>query len=240
MFLIKRKKIHVDCFTIDSGFAEHNAIKKAQYYVPSWWKKLNGSCPVKENNGVVIDRATMKTCSGFLDLYQQGLIIPMWADTVIYLTEEGYSYNSALSLVDLPIDTHNSYQYGDNFKNHIHIKIISPWLLKEKTGVNFLFTGCVWTTTRVIPKVAVLNGVINYKHQYSTHINTFFLLEGLPYQTKIEAGTPIAQIIPISEKLVEPHIHVVSETEYNKLNNYQRAFKFKNSYLTRLKSKVVP
>lgn len=239
MFWFKSSKIHVDCFTKNPTFAELNPIQKSHYFVPDWWKNLEGSTVRKNNHGTFISTPTMKTCPGFMDLYRVGLTIPMWSDFTMQINNGQYSYTSALSDqefgTDLAVVSHPASQYGNNFKNKLNIKIKCPWMIKEKTGVKFLFTGSTWSVVENIPKIHILNGVLEFKYQSAVHIQSFFPVEKDAYIINIPSGTPLVQLIPISDKQVVPHIHVISETELNKLKNAAAKHKFIGSYLDKVK-----
>ena len=235
MFWFKTPKIHVDCFTMFGAIAKMYPVKKATNFYPEWWKSLSAKYELYSLNGVKHKRGTMKICSGFLDLYQHGLIIPMWSDLAIEMRETSYNYHIALSTSGDDLVTHPVQQHGDSFKNLVHIKMNSPWIFEEKTGVEFLFAGCPWSTLPLIPKMHVVHGVVNYKYQTSVNINTFWLTDNTPYTVEMEAGMPLAHVIPLSDKNAVPHIHVISEGEYKNKARGGIATKFAGSYLSRFK-----
>lgn len=231
MFFIKNSKIHLDCFTDIEIYATDNPIKKASHFIPNWWKNLpNRKTSIV--NGIEKELPTMKGCTGFLDLFSRGLIIPMWTD--LYLKVENNRHNCLMKNPS-PTSTHPSYMFNDQYKNHVHLKIETPWILKEKTGAKFFFTGCVWNTLEQYPKLTILPGVDEYKNQYSTNINAFLSLENQPYQYNIDAGTPIIHIIPLSEKTVVPHVHVLDSVEMKKLRGSELNYKFTNWAIERRK-----
>lgn len=235
MFWFKPKKIHVDCFTKHEKIAKANPIKKAHHFVPDWWKKLDNVVYSKNPNGMAIPNATMKSCAGFIDLYRSGLIMPMWCDFLIEVHGDSYRYQIAIAdagfKTDQPVVIHQSFQNGNHYENKINIKIHSPWQLREKTGVKFLYTPCTWETVKKIPKVGILNGILDFKYQHGTNVQTFFPSEVDQYRVEIDAGMPLVQIIPLSEKRVVPHIHVIDEIEFERFKSASATHKFSGGYL---------
>lgn len=234
MFWFKSRKIHVDCFTEDDSAAKYFPIDKASEFIPSWFKKLNRTYDeVHAFSNLVTKMGTLKGCVGFIDLYKQGLVMPLWCDLSIRVEGDKYHYIFRDSYGN--IDNHNPKQYNDVYKNEIHAKINTPWWFKEKTGVKFFYTGCTWELIRLAPELKILNGIINYKHQLSTNINCFIPKKKEPCQYDLEAGLPLVQIVPLSEKPLVHHIHVVSKQELNKIREDERPYKFNNTYFDRLK-----
>lgn len=238
MFWFKPRKIHVDCFTKVETIAQVNPIRKAHHFVPDWWKKLDNTFPSTNSHGLVTHRGTMKHCTGFIELHKRGLIIPMWSDLVIEVLNGSYRYEMALDDYGnggQAVAWHNPEQHGNSYNNMINLKIGSPWKLREKTGIDFLYTSYTWETAKTLPKMQFLNGILNFKHQASTNIQTMLPVENQQSRMEIEAGVPIMQLIPLSDKKIEPHIHVLSVAEFEKFKHVEATFKFQRSYLTKIK-----
>lgn len=239
MFWFKPSKIHVDCFTKHEKIAVVNPIKKAHHFVPDWWKKLETSMSMLTPQGMTVQKPTMKTCYGFMELYRTGLIIPMWTDFSIEVHGDSYRYVTAMVDAGFEgedfITSHSPSQHGNHFENRLNIKIQSPWQLREKTGVKFLYSPCLWITGQKFPKVHFLNGILDFKYQAGTHVQTFFPTEEDQYRVDFESGTPLVQLIPLSEKRVVPHIHVVDKVEYEKFKTVSAHHKFFGSYLDLIK-----
>ena len=65
--------------------------------------------------------------------------------------------------------------------------------------------------------VKILPGVLNYKYQSSTNINTIWLRQNQPVVYTIDHNQPIAHLIPLTQRKVELKLHLVSDVEYNNL-----------------------
>ena len=111
------------------------------------------------------------------------------------------------------------------------MKLITPWRIKEKTGVNFMFTNTFWhnnTSTYTVP-----NGVVNYKYQTTASVNMVVNKNVFPNKFEIKAGEPLAHVIPMSDKQLKIKLHLVTVEEYAKLDFYQ--FTFAGNYYKRKK-----
>ena len=227
MFLFKKNKIHIDCFTCDETIAQDNPIQKTSNFIPEWWKKMPNSFHQMQNN-VEVPFGTMKSCLGFIDLYSKGLVIPLWSDLNIKVEKNNINYVIAknTNLFGNSIEFHDRVQYGNSHNNHIHFKLISPWYLKEKSGVKFLLTSCIWNMLENFPKIHIVNGILEFSKLFITNINGFMSLENQPYQYNIEIGMPLVQLIPLSEKSVVPHIQVLNDAEWKKMNHSTVTNKF--------------
>jgi hypothetical protein len=213
MFFFRKTKIVVDAFNFQQAIVDAFPIAPASNFIPSWWKNLPNQYERKVG-GLVLKDSTIKRCDGFLDLYKSGFIIPLWCDLVIGTDiNGGWAYEGSENIV---LETHNRNQYGSHFDDKIHIKIKSPWLFREKSGVRFHWNGCLWND--INNKFIIPNGVVDYKYQVATHINMF--TPKVDSQTTIEAGTPMAHIIPLTDKIVEVRNHCLGIIEYDKLEKY--------------------
>ena len=56
------------------------------------------------------------------------------------------------------------------FNKFIHGKIITPWMIKEKSGVKFMWTEPRWNTVKYWDKLNVVPGTVIYntQHTYTT------------------------------------------------------------------------
>ena len=234
MFLFKSKNIIVDCFTIVGAVAQSYPIKKSSYYTPEWWQTLNNVESFITQNGLTINLPTMKTCTGIVKLFKNSWTIPLWSDFKIKTSVDG-TWNFATptdmpeQLLSLqPIKDHQSYQYNHAFKKLIHLKFISPWLMYEKTGVNFLLMGADWTMFDKHPELKILSGILSFNLPVLSNINCFLPKQNAEFL--LEAGTPLAYLIPITDRKVELKTHVLTEPEYRKIARTGRFYLNKFAY----------
>lgn len=219
----RKKQIHVDCFAPSETIVSDNPIDVASNFIPSWWKGLSPSYTIRTEHGVECQLPTMKGCLGFIDLYTSGLIVPLWSDLNFKVENGRFAYQFASNYSKIE---HHSKEQHNSYKNHVHFKIVAPWLIKEKTGVKFLLTSCVWSVLEHAPKLSIVNGVMSFDINQACNINGFAMSEKNAYQYNLKAGMPLMHMIPISEKEVIPHVHAVSLEEWERLNMTTKPYKF--------------
>jgi hypothetical protein len=219
--------IHVDCFTHRPDVFTFSRIDHSRKFIPEWWKKLPKKFPEPFH-----PFSTLKTCQGFIDLFQKGMILPMWADISIKLGEIGstkyaWQYSDALS----ELSVHNIHQRGtylpdDKFQ---HMKLRSPWLVKTKQDLDWSVNGISWCHDDPF-LVLFPEGVLNFKWQLGTNINFFLKREKEMRSILLEAGQPMVQFIPLSEKKIVLHHHLVDEKEIKNMQVELKLPKFRNAY----------
>ncbi len=223
MFSIFKKpsKIYLDCFTDIEELPKFFPIQHASERMPSFWKSLPTTV---QHMGP--QRGTMKTCPGVSSLFRTGIILQSWCD--LWFSVEG----NDISWQPQPAaESHNANQWGSAIKNHYHLKFVSPWKFKEKTGVKFLFTNTQWHQEDLKPRV--INGIVDYKYQHTTSVNMLIPKNMFPKSTVIPAGTEMAHIIPLSDKDVEIKMHVVDSKELEKVQPW--VWSFNGHYFKRKK-----
>jgi hypothetical protein len=232
IILIKSKKVTLDCFTTNSGVAEFFPISNSVDFYPDWWKNLPKYYDIS-TNGIKHTSTTIKTCSGFIDLYKNSLTIPMWSEFIIEF-DANNNFKWISPSVCGSVLSHDPQQLGPKFKDYSQVKLISPWIISEKSGINFHFTGAFWNQLDTFEDFIITPGVVNYKNQVTTHINLITHKKRLEFK----AGQPMVNIIPMTEKKVQIKIHQISEDEYkNKMNSINFLSSFIGSYIKNKKIK---
>jgi hypothetical protein len=203
-FFFKKPKIVLDCFTHHPEVETLFPLVNAEERLPDFWKKLPTT--VKHNGP---SRGTMKTCPGVTGLFRTGFIIQSWQD--FWISTE----NSMLKwFPEESAEGHNQKQWGDYLNDYQHLKLNSPWKIKEKTGVNFLFTNCFWHDDKFKP--FVVNGMVDYRYQHTTSVNLLIPKKMFPADLTIPAGKELAHVVPLSESDVTIKMHTVDYGEYLK------------------------
>ena len=238
--IFKKKKITVDCFTYHTAVKELFPIKEIKYFYPEWFKKLKETYTEKSEgeNSIEFERSTMKMCEGFRNHYSHGFIIPLWSDLIIDVKkDQGYNFlfSSQKDILG-HIEHHNHNEYGNMFNKFIHGKIITPWMIKEKSGVKFMWTEPRWNTVKYWDKLNVVPGTVIYNTQHIAHINMF--VSNKTQKINLNAGQPLVHLVPLTEYDVEIKTHLLEKKEYEKmqdLDNYASKFVGKYKY----KEKVI-
>jgi hypothetical protein len=214
-FFFRNKTIVVDAFTHVTAVAESAPLQLAANFIPDWWKSIKAS-GVKVNDMENILQPTMKGCTGFLNLYKRGFIVPLWADLELDILENG-NYRFISPLTNFNMSSHGSYQYNNSFPNEAHLKLEAPWIIKEKSGVEFYLGGAFWNQQSTINGMNICPGIASLDRSMQVNINCFFKKEEKRYS--LLAGYPLAHIIPLSEKPLQVRSHLISESEFSKRAN---------------------
>lgn len=218
MFLFKKKKVTLDCFinvkTIHSLFKIDHAIK----FAPKDWKTFPGTIDLKVSEDpkskLTAPYASIRKCVGLSNLFSKGFIIPSWTDFGLEIMPDGKCIKHD-PINNLNIDSHPRFLHWDNlYKNWQHVKIYSPWLLRETSGVQFMWNQCDWHNTDRVDKFHVLSGVVDYKAQHGTHVNVFMKKGSM---VQIQAGDPLVHLVPITDKDVDIQCHLIDDQEYRKI-----------------------
>ncbi len=234
MFLFKSKKVVVDCFTREPVVAQNYPIKKSFSYVPEWWRNLEQCVHHRTQYAIARPSPTMKTCTGFINLFQKTWTIPLWTDFILQTRSDGnYDYLFPNPVDPSHIGSHPSHQHQDGMRDRIHVKITPPWILWEKTGIHFVFFGADWTLMDELPSVRVVPGIVNYRDQHGSAVN--FFVDKKDARLEFRAGTPMVYLAPMTDKKVEFKVQVVDEQEWSKLEKHKAVFL--NKFITRGKWK---
>ena len=184
----KSKYIEINCYT--NSRVAYDLFKPKRYskYLPEWYKE----CPIKQHGDA-------KSCYGILSLMKLSISIPSWTDFYCSTTVGNKKFTPAdnATLVD--------YHSGD-FASHMDtntsasiIKIISPWMLEEASGQQFMLSN----NPLVVAGFTIPSGIINFKYQHGLNFfvtvldNTgeFLLNAGVPYWTLTPLNTEKELII---------------------------------------------
>jgi hypothetical protein len=179
MFLFKKKKLVLECFTKVEQLSKIG-IPKASEYIPEWWKSIPKVVNGPNAYGMAVPKPTLKTCAGFIDLYRRGNIVPLWSDLIIDVHEDTYTWQFSDPHSDNQIRQHEEYQFtSENFKfDHFHhAKIESPWLVKCNKDVKFLAIEPTYNNLLNDYGIRYLPGVVDFKDQHGINVNMFIPAE---------------------------------------------------------------
>jgi hypothetical protein len=214
MFLFRRNKVVVDCFTSNSAVFELSKIDYAHKYSPQGWKSLPAVIEAKANldpeSSVILPIPTIKKCPGLSSLFTTGFILPSWTDMTIEVKANG-----KFSVFDpgkaQRAEQHPEWLWWNGlYEGYTHIKFKSPWFIKEKSGINFLWHECDWHNTERISDFHVLSGIVDYRAQHQTNINVFMKKNSI---VKIKVGDPLVHIVPLTDKEIELRHHLINDSD---------------------------
>lgn len=213
-FFHRTPEIVMDCFTYDQCTYVNTPIIKSGKAVPEWWKELP---PYRVSFDNINDNPyhlnshelTARDCYAIIELYKVGVVVENWCDISIK-TQNG-DFNYWYTSCEKP-EVHNRGQLGNAFPNHHHLKLVSPWIIREKTGVKFLWIGAEWALDNL--ELKVLPGVLRF--DIVTTINVNIMFPKRDGEFVIPAGQSLAQLVPLTEKRLKVRNHLVTEQEYEK------------------------
>ena len=232
-FFHRRKTIVLDCFTDDSYAITAAPIIRGSKAFPEWWKTLptpdNGMKRLADQDGGAIYH-NMKRCYGFIELFKRSIVVESWTDYNFIVTDDAYTYNhsSGTAPEEHPLAT----QAGGAFDQFHHSKLTTPWIFREKTGVQFAFVGAEWDFQEYLFKIPP--GVVEFEMNKSVNVN--LLLPKATYNFHIPTGKPLVHLIPLVENAkIVINNHLVTTQELNKIRAKPSGFKSIYEYARLLK-----
>jgi hypothetical protein len=212
------RPIVLDAYIANAAIYEQFPIVQAKEDYPEWWKRMDNIAYGKPEQtwGIPRPQATIKRCDGLIDLYKKAINIPLWSDFIIKIENRNITYINA-GETDAKITFHDRAQFNiPEFEDFVHAKVMVPWIFKEKTGVLFELCHPVWNNLNNLNNFTVMPGLLNYRDQGGAHCNMLIPAkkDNLIY---LNAGEPIMQLIPITERPVKVVNHLVSQEELHNL-----------------------
>lgn len=225
MFFFRRPTIHLDCFTSVSDYYEFSPIVQARNYYPDWWRKLP---KIYRQTGSLKDVSTMKRCRGFIDWYDNAVILPMWSDVNIMISDNrgatlSYEWNSSDSR--LQIHEHDKRQYDGLFAgaSYSNMKFVSPWCFKTKEHIKFDYSPVFWNSKKA-HEIIVMPGIIDFKYQTATNLNCLVEHRQVRREINLRFNDPMAIIRPLDDRKLKFKNHLVDEYEFKKLSNWPQTW----------------
>jgi hypothetical protein len=200
-FLSKNKKILKYCELID-GVTDLSLAKK---HIPQWYKDVPASGyssiqPSFDSDGNPINTKfspsrNVKLCMPFFDSLVSGYTIELWCDIYVSNGVDGKKEIKWKNNADTPVKERNP--ESDMFPtpsgySKSHFVWILPYSFQTPKGYSLLLTHPL---NRLDLPFISLSGIADAEQILSSGNYPFFIKED--FEGIIEAGTPIAQIIPI-------------------------------------------
>jgi hypothetical protein len=193
----------------------------AKTLIPDWWKSLN---PLTDSEGLentpLGQRPAAKRCFPMLDSLTSGYILKLPADMrVKYLhgSDEptiGWSMEQ-FQLIDIwQKEVTHGFEIPDGYNSQV-FKFAAPWIIKTPPGWSCLFMHPNGYNNLPFKS---LSGIVDTDILLTDINQPFVLKQG--WEGTIEAGTPIAQIIPIKRESWKSEI--VTGTALEHLNNQRK------------------
>lgn len=224
LFLFRKSKIIVDCFVSDKSILDFSPIEKANKFIPDWWNNTPLVIPNEKQH----PQPTMRGCSGIIEHYKNGFMIPMWSDLSVTVQNKGYSWQFSDYKTNANVHPSSQWDTFADKSEYGHLKISSPYFLKTKKDISWICTEPFWNN-QLKNNYFITPGTLNFKYQHATNINMMIPLHDRNFI--IKHGHPMLHLIPLSEYNVELKHNLVSQEEIRKLE--VPLISFTNSYFKR-------
>ena len=238
MFFFKKKTIYLDCYTVHNHVYDLFKIESAKKHVPSWFRNLPSTFLDPRSP---VEVATLKTCTGIVNHFKSGFIIPLWTDAQLGLKSVSNGFTNNIQLIQQFADMktqsqiHSQTQIGNDFmpeETYLHFKIYSPWVFSCSENINWMWTQPTYNYK--YPDELVLHpGVLEFKYNSNVFIN-FAIRKmdraGDPNLLEISAGEPLVHLIPLTDRNVEVRNHLVSKEEWQRIYDKNNHVFFFNNH----------
>lgn len=166
--------------------------------------------------GIKCNAPTIRKCNGIVDYYKTGFVLPMWTDFICQ-PKGCVAKESSIGMITQPFyyENHSREQYPGLFEDYIHVKLESPWLFREKTGIKFVWGSPTWNLHKHRNNFTVVPAAVSYNYQCTTNVNIFVRKDSEDFI--LTGGTPLVHITPVSEKEISIKHHLIDDSEKSKL-----------------------
>lgn len=213
----KPKLLNIDFFTTREDVFHNAKPKKASLFVPEWFKQMPKPGFDENPMAPLLLQKTIKTCPAFSTLYSSGFMLPLWSDLNIEVNSDSYRYQfiDGKSLITF----HTPKQIaGCSFANtHIQMKLHNPWFMKTNEKINMLFMAPTWNNFGSGEIVVAPGSYYSYADPIEANINLFIKKHEHRVVHQLFFGQPLVHVVPITNRPIKLHYHLVLEDELEKL-----------------------
>jgi hypothetical protein len=197
----------------------------ASKFLPKWFQE--SSVKTDENYPLIRNNASMKTCPGIVDSFNQGYIVPAWCDFSISFNRERQ---------ELKLNTEWPYHFATVFPPEMYskfsmpvshkgviLKITTPWRIETSANISVEIKKPVW---REINNFNVYEGIVDS----DTFVNEVHAVISFDEDRELvfKKGDPLLQIVPfvrdnfkISIKEWGQQIHDKYAVQQNQLDMHE-------------------
>ena len=223
----EKKEIVLHCYTDRAEVYNYSPVVEAKKKIPEWFKKIPGpgSKKIEDDNYKTLN---LKQCTGFIEYYKKGFMLPLWSDLALNIGARNSSdYSWQYSDKRSDITYHEPVQSNNNFDPLLyqHLKLVSPWQFHCDEDISFLAIEPGWQFND-LGTARILSGVIDFKYQSATHVNVFFTREEKESRLIWKAGMPLYHFIPLTDRKITLKTHLVSHEHYSRIASKNSAISF--------------
>lgn len=215
----KKKKIKLEAYAPAGELIDLFPPVVAKEAIPEWYNQLPA------NKGLFRQK-NVKHCSGFKELYNEGVILPAWSDYNIIINPDGQVQSESPYAVDSGHSSSHEIQreaFGA-WPGYTNIKLHSPWWFWCSEPVKWLIIQPTWN--RHDPTAwAMPPGITEFKYQHQTNVQMLFKVEQQPYTYQVKPGEALLHIIPLFDRPWELELKVMSnDTWASKFARWKHSF----------------
>tara|TARA_B100000470_G_C19686128_1_gene344315 strand:+ start:62 stop:805 length:744 start_codon:yes stop_codon:yes gene_type:complete len=182
----------------------------------------------------------MTRCPGIFDMFKYGYIVFLHKDLLIKPHEESFESLLAGENQGLPelskivaVDNHSlSLLAKPPWASNFAIKISTGWHVIAPKGVKFIMLPIAYPDTYEFTSTI---GIVN--PSIETQINFQLYWNGIKEETLIKAGTPLGQLIPLSEKKYEMVQREMNQRDHDWIVRQESAY-FSTFWRNTMRKKV--
>lgn len=199
----------IEFYSTVPGLPDLYPIEEAKDAMPNWAKAARDSY-IKRKNQSLGRMSHIYQCPGIFDLYKQGYVIPMWHDVIISTNGNPDEFTWTVPTSDLA-ELRPDVNIIENQSNGVGsvmpikpwslntlLKINTPWHVVAPRGVKLLMIPIAYPDKFEFESAI---GMLNPGHSNEINIQLYYNVQ--KGDVLIKAGTPLAHIIPLSEKQYE-------------------------------------
>jgi hypothetical protein len=229
MFFIKPSVVTLDCFTNRSDVLEYFPVDSMMKFLPGWWKQLPAHI---DSPNAPHQEPTMKSCVGFNSFHRLGIAMPLWTDFgFVKFTNGDYQYHFADNQTQVDQHVFDQMQGFLDPANYAHLKILSPWLFVTKQDLQWSWVQNTWGL-KDLTSVSIPPAIVDFRYNNFTHINMFVNLKNPGNKFMLESGTPLVNLIPLTDKKIIIHNHYDPD-KFQRLREHGTRFSYTNVYAKR-------
>jgi hypothetical protein len=229
--ILKKKYFDVFCYTNNRIAFEYFPIDYASNFIPRWWKDIpNNICSDDFGHNHKSKRMpTMKRCPGVIEYYKKGFMLPLWTD--IEFVCQNNEVHTFFADHNTRYESHPDFEKGNFLSdgNWKHVKLISPWIISTSSNIGFNRMQPHWNLNYLNENVLIPNSYTDYFFNHAVNPQMFIhtVKNGV---TNIDAGMPLAHLVPLTEKKMK--LHILYDEEIVKYYNQVNRPSFIGSYYT--------
>lgn len=193
-------------------------------FLPEWWKEtkhISQRFTYQTGKWPEVFAGNVKACPSFPDFFSQGVVIPMWTDTILRYNKNTTEYSWFTSNSDFKWDIHSNEQYIDDV-NHSFLskkasmvfKAVSPWRSITPKGYSILQLPLFYHFN---DDFTVMPGIIDT--DIHSQLNQQVLYMSDKEEIFIKRGTPFVQYIPFKRENYSYKIGYRTEKQKDIFNN---------------------